>query len=153
MVYIYKYPLEFTLFMSRNLRIILIEDDLDDVEILQDALVNNHVKFSMTVLKDGSAAIQFCTLAEFTPDIIIMDFNLPRVHGREVVKTIRSTPRFDATPILILSTSSSREDIAFAYNAGADKYLVKPTTLESINETVRVIVEMADGHTVEQTGS
>ncbi len=150
MVYIYKYPLEFTLLMNRNLRIILIEDDLDDVEILQDALVNNHVKFSMTVLKDGSEAIQFCDQANYTPDIIIMDFNLPRVHGRDVVKMIRSTPQFDTTPILILSTSSSKEDIAFAYNAGADKYLVKPTTLQSINETVRVVVEMAGGRTVEQ---
>lgn len=148
MLYIYKYPLEFTLFMNRNLRIILIEDDIDDVEILQDALDHHHVKFTMTVLKDGSAAIQFCKRAEYTPDIIIMDFNLPRVHGREVVSMIRSTPQFNSTPILILSTSSSKEDISFAYGAGADRYLVKPTTLESINATVKVIIEMAKGRSV-----
>jgi DNA-binding response OmpR family regulator len=129
--------------MSKKLRIVLIEDDTDDVELLQDALDNHNVAYAMTVLKDGSAAAGFCETAEFLPDIIIMDFNLPKIHGREVVNIIRRKPRFANVPILILSTSSSKEDIAYAYRAGADKYLIKPATIESIQDTVKTIVELA----------
>jgi DNA-binding response OmpR family regulator len=134
--------------MSKKIRIVLIEDDTDDVELLQDALNNYKVSYTMSVLKDGSAAAGFCESADVIPDIIIMDFNLPRVHGREVVNLIRCKEKFANVPILILSTSSSKEDIAYAYQAGADKYLIKPATLESIKETVRTIVQLAGGHLV-----
>jgi DNA-binding response OmpR family regulator len=143
MDYIYKIPNGFVFYMSRKLKIVLIEDDTDDVELLQDALNSHNVSYNMTVLKDGSAAAGFCEAAEFLPDIIIMDFNLPRVHGREVVNLIRSKSKFAGVPILILSTSSSKEDIAYAYKAGADKYLIKPATVQSIDETVRTILELA----------
>jgi DNA-binding response OmpR family regulator len=143
MDYIYKIPNGFVFFMSKKLKIVLIEDDIDDVELLQDALNSHHVAYSMMVLKDGSAAAGFCETAEFLPDIIIMDFNLPKVHGREVISLIRSKSKFSNVPILILSTSSSKEDIAYAYKAGADKYLIKPATIESIDETVRTILQLA----------
>lgn len=129
--------------MGDNLRIVLIEDDADDVELLQEALDARSVPYAMTLLKDGSAAISHFQHTEEFPDIVIMDFNLPRVHGREVIKKIRSNPRFSKTPILILSTSSSKEDIAYAYQVGADKYLVKPATVEAIRETVNTIIELA----------
>jgi DNA-binding response OmpR family regulator len=134
--------------MSKKLRIVLIEDDTDDVELLQDALNNHNVSYTMSVLKDGSSAAGFCETADYLPDIIIMDFNLPRVHGREVVNLIRCKEKFANVPILILSTSSSKEDIAYAYEAGADKYLIKPATLDSIKETVRTIVQLAGGSLV-----
>jgi DNA-binding response OmpR family regulator len=148
MNYIYKYSNGFVFSMSKKLRIILIEDDADDVELLQDALNTHSVPYTMTVLKDGSAAANFCETAEFLPDIIIMDFNLPRLHGREVVKLIRCKNKFANVPILILSTSSSKEDIAYAYKAGADKYLIKPATLESIRDTVRTIIQLAEKNLV-----
>lgn len=129
--------------MGNKIRIVLIEDDADDVELLQEALESRNVPFSMTLLKDGSAAISHFQQTEEFPDIVIMDFNLPRVHGREVIKKIRSNPRFSKTPILILSTSSSKEDIAYAYQVGADKYLVKPATVEAIRDTVNTILELA----------
>lgn len=128
--------------MSRTLRIVLIEDDADDVELLQDALDSQNIKHELTHLKDGSAAAGYCEKASVLPDIIIMDFNLPKVHGREVVKMIRSKEKFASVPILILSTSSSKEDISFAYKAGADKYLIKPATIEAIQETIRTILEL-----------
>jgi DNA-binding response OmpR family regulator len=146
MGYIYKISNGFNFSMSKKLRIILIEDDADDVELLQESLGSHDVDYTMTVLKDGSAAVQFFETAEFLPDIIIMDFNLPRVHGREVIKKIRSNKKFALVPILILSTSSSREDISYAYRVGADKYLVKPATIEAIRETVKVVVELANKH-------
>jgi DNA-binding response OmpR family regulator len=128
--------------MSKEIRILLIEDDAEDVELLQDALDNNEVAYTMDILKDGSAAYEFCDKITFLPDIIIMDFNLPKIHGREVIKLIRCKSRFKNIPILILSTSSSKEDMEFAYKAGADKYLTKPATIESIKETVQTILQL-----------
>lgn len=134
--------------MSKGLRIVLIEDDADDVELLQESLDSHNIENTLTVIKDGSAAVQFCETAPFLPDIIIMDFNLPRVHGREVINKIRCNQKFAQVPILILSTSSSKEDISYAYDVGADKYLVKPATIEAIQETVKTIVELAKRKTV-----
>lgn len=130
--------------MSQKLRIVLIEDDVDDVELLQDALNTHNVSYSMTILKDGSAAAGFCENTPFLPDIIIMDFNLPRIHGREVIKMIRCKSQFEKVPILILSTSSAKEDISYAYEVGADRYMVKPSTVEAIQETVSTIIGMAN---------
>lgn len=130
--------------MAGNLKIVLIEDDADDIELLQEALDGNNVSYSITILKDGSAAVSYFQQAREMPDIIVMDFNLPRVHGREVIRQIRLNTKFAKTPILILSTSSSREDIGYAYKVGANKYLVKPATLEAIQETVDTIVQMAN---------
>lgn len=128
--------------MEKKLRIVLIEDDIDDVEILQEALENENVPCSISILKDGGAAELFCQTATTLPDIIVMDFNLPRLHGREVIKMIRANKRFTPVPILILSTSSSKEDIDFAYSAGADRYLIKPATVDGIKETISTILEM-----------
>ncbi|HEY0355894.1 MAG TPA: response regulator [Flavisolibacter sp.] len=130
--------------MKKKLSIVLIEDDIDDVEILQEALENENVSYSISILKDGGAAEQFCETAKTLPDIIVMDFNLPRVHGRDVIKMIRANKRFDNIPILILSTSSSKEDIDFAYNAGADRYQVKPATVDGIKETISTIFELCN---------
>lgn len=129
--------------MVQKIRIVLIEDDTDDVELLQESLDAHNINYTMTVLKDGSAAVAFCETADFLPDIIIMDFNLPKVHGRDVIRKIRCNEQFSRVPILILSTSSSQEDIAYAYKVGATKYLVKPATVESIKETVDTIIELA----------
>jgi len=129
--------------MSNKIEIVLIEDDTDDVELLQEALDSRGVSYHITLLKDGSAAKTFLRKPHLVPDIVIMDFNLPRVHGREVIGCIRSNAQFSNVPILVLSTSSSKEDIAYAYEAGADQYLIKPSTIESINDTVRIIVQMA----------
>jgi len=134
--------------MNKKFRIVLIEDDADDVELLQESLATHKVDYAMTVIKDGSAAIQFCDTAEFLPDIIIMDFNLPKVHGRDVIDKIRCNEKFSQVPILILSTSSSKEDINYAYEVGADQYLVKPATIEAIKQTVDTIVQLAGRKTV-----
>lgn len=143
MNYIYKYPLKKIGVLMKKFSLVLIEDDADDVDILTDALDMNDIQYEITWLKDGSAAVSFFENSEMLPDIIVMDFNLPRVHGRELVNFIRSRKRLDPVPILILSTSSNSEDIAYAYRSGADKYLVKPATVEGIKETVSVILEMA----------
>lgn len=130
--------------MVRKIQILLIEDDSDDVDLLQESLSDNGVVYDMKVIKEGGAAINhFKNDGHDLPDIIIMDFNLPKVHGRDIIREIRANPRYGKIPVLILSTSSASNDIDYAHQMGADSYLTKPATLEAINETVKTIIDLA----------
>ncbi len=125
------------------MKILLIEDDLDDIELLQEALATRHVAFTMETIRDGAEAITFIRNSQECPDLIILDLNLPKVHGREIILQINSMDLFKSTPLLILTTSSAQEDINYAYANGADKYLLKPTDIQMINEMVDTIVTLA----------
>jgi CheY-like chemotaxis protein len=127
-----------------KLKILLIEDDLDDIELLQDALIKNGVSYIMEGVNDGSQALEYIEQNKGNPDIIILDMNLPKVHGRDIIPVIRASENFGQIPLLILTTSTSADDIEYAYKNGTSKYLKKPSTVEDIRETVRTIIELAE---------
>jgi len=127
-----------------KLKILLIEDDLDDIELLQDALLKQGVSYTMEDVNDGNEALDYIQLNKGIPDIIILDMNLPKVHGRDVIPAIKLSENFSNIPLLILTTSSSPDDIEYAYKNGANKYLKKPATVEEIRETVKTILELAE---------
>jgi DNA-binding response OmpR family regulator len=126
------------------MKIFLIEDDSDDVELLEEALKAQDLKYNIDLAKDGSAAIAYLKTCTASPDVIVLDFNLPKIHGREVLIQIKAAAVFKNVPILILTTSSAKEDIEFSYKHGANKYLIKPTSIKQIKETVDTIVELAE---------
>ena len=124
------------------MKILLIEDDLDDIELLQEALSSRSVPYNMEIVNDGGEAINYIRSCVDCPDVIILDFNLPKVHGREIILEIKSIASFKNIPLLVLTTSSAKEDIEYAYLNGADKYLVKPVDTEKTNELVNTIVQL-----------
>ena len=130
--------------MPHAIRILLIEDDQDDIELLQETLRENGIDYELELIKDGGMVAVYLANAASVPGVIVMDFNLPKVHGREILRDIRSTTGFQHVPIVILSTSSSAEDINYSYNQGASRYLIKPTTLAGIRNVVDVIVSLAN---------
>jgi CheY-like chemotaxis protein len=125
------------------MKMLLIEDDLDDIELLQDVLSAQGVVCEMEIANDGSAAVDYIKNCRDLPDIIILDFNLPKIHGKEVMLEIKSDPSFKNIPLVILTTSSAREDMDYSYKNGANKYLVKPNTLAGLHEIVKEIVHVA----------
>jgi DNA-binding response OmpR family regulator len=129
--------------MKPPIKILLIEDDPDDVELLQDSLNDNNVLYEMKVINDGELVLDYLQTGSGPPDIIVLDLNLPRVHGREILKEIKVTPSHKDIPLLILTTSSAKEDMEFSIQHGADKFLNKPTTIESFRSTIRTIIELA----------
>lgn len=129
--------------MKETLQILLIEDDNDDIELIQDALDDDKVSYQLKVIKDGGEVTGYLETANDIPDIIVMDFNLPKVHGREILKNIKRTDNFKTIPLLILTTSSSQDDIDYSYKEGANRYLIKPTTTAGIRNVVEVIKELA----------
>ncbi|WP_331980350.1 response regulator [Ohtaekwangia sp.] len=124
------------------MNILLVEDDPDDVELLLEALHDNNVEFRMESIKEGDKVLPYLELCKILPDIIILDLNLPKMHGREVLISLK-TSRFSIIPVVILTTSSSRDDIDFCLKSGADKYISKPSTLDGFNRTVSMIAEIA----------
>ncbi len=130
--------------MQKTLRILLIEDDSDDVELLQDTLQSNNVAYQMDVINDGGAVSGYLrTMTEF-PDIIVMDLNLPKVHGKDILKEIKSSEAFSQIPVIVLTTSSSPEDKNQVLQLGATNCLIKPTTTKGLSEIVAEIVKTAN---------
>lgn len=129
--------------MDKKIGILYIEDDPDDIELLQDALSTNKVNFEMKVIMDGKEAIDYLRKCTEYPNIIILDYNLPKVHGREILKEIKSLSSLKHLPVLILTTSSNQRDMNTAIENGASRYMIKPTTMAGIKNTVHSIVELA----------
>jgi DNA-binding response OmpR family regulator len=126
-----------------TIKILLIEDDGDDVELLQEALNTNDVRFTMEVLNDGSEAVEYINNCTECPHIIVMDYNLPKVHGKEVLKEIKASSLLKDIPLIVLTTSSSKTDMEYAYQMGADKFLIKPITMSEMKFTTTTILEIA----------
>lgn len=130
--------------MNAPLYILLIEDDIDDIELLQIALTDNKIEYKMDVIMEGSKVQSFIDECTELPSIIIMDFNLPKVHGREVLTLIKNSGKLNSVPIIVLTTSAAREDAEFALQKGASHFITKPTTIKQFNEAVATIQQTAN---------
>lgn len=126
----------------KKIRILLVEDDADDVQLLQEAMQDNQVDYTMDVVMEGDGVVPFLTHATVLPDIIVLDFNLPKLHGKEILTRIKSSKRFSHIPVVVLTTSASPHDIQFAQDHGADKFITKPSTIQGFNATIETIVNM-----------
>lgn len=129
--------------MERNIHILLIEDDQDDIDLLKEALKDNNVSHSMDVMSDGSLVAPYLGSCTNYPDVIVLDFNLPKVHGREILKMFRNAPDFTEIPLIILTTSSAREDVEYSINNGATRFMTKPSSVKEIREMVEAITTIA----------
>ena len=130
--------------MPQGIRILLIEDDVDDIELLEVSLKDNNVTYSMDIIMEGDKVESYLKNTQIFPDIIVMDFNLPRVHGREILMQIKKTANFQMIPLMVLTTSTAKEDIEYSYRLGADSFITKPTTIQGFNATVAAIIQLAE---------
>ncbi len=114
--------------------ILLVEDNPADIQITRRALRDSAVPVQLIVVRDGQEAVEYL-LREGSyknspdwrrPDLILLDLNLPRVTGREVLQRIRSTPALQIVPVVVLSTSKRLEDVHDLYVMGANTYIEKP---------------------------
>lgn len=126
-----------------QLSILLIEDDPDDVELMQDALKSADAQYVMEVITEGDAVLQYLEVCKKFPNIIILDLNIPRLHGREVLSLIKTSDRFKAIPVVILTTASAQREREMCLAAGADLFLTKPSTVDGFVQTVQSILKVA----------
>jgi len=129
---------------GRLVEILLVEDNPGDVLLTQEALKEGKVLNKLFVARDGSEALKFLHKeAPFqnvpTPDIILLDLNLPKVNGREVLAEVKSDPRLRRIPVVVLTTSKAEQDIARSYDLHANCYITKPLDLDQFIEVVKSI--------------
>jgi response regulator RpfG family c-di-GMP phosphodiesterase len=129
--------------MEQTIQILLIEDDMDDVELLEGSLANNNVPYNIRLINDGGDVSEYLRENKEYPHVIVMDFNLPKVHGKELLRDIKASPFYRDIPLLVLTTSSAREDVQYSMRMGADKFMIKPSSSEELNDIAGVISELA----------
>ena len=129
---------------GRPLEILLVEDNLADVRLLMEVLKEGKDYHHMHVVNNGVEAMSFLNkkgkYADVPrPDIILLDLNLPKKDGREVLKDIKNDKRYKKIPVIVLTTSSSEEDISKSYEYHANCYITKPVDLDQFIEVVNSI--------------
>jgi len=126
--------------LSRPIEILLVEDNPGDVKLTQEAFREARIANRLRVARDGVEALE--VLREEGrphPDLVLLDLNLPRKDGREVLQEIKADPRLCRIPVVILTTSAGEEDILKSYDLHANCYITKPVDLDKFLHIVRTI--------------
>lgn len=130
--------------MIKEVHILLVEDNEGDIVLTQEALADAKIKNKVSVTRDGAEAINYLNNAlqnpaDLLPDFILLDINLPKVDGKEVLYFIKNTAVIKKIPVVILSTSSNEADIADAYNNYANCFISKPVDFNKFFDVVKMI--------------
>lgn len=131
---------------GNEISILLVEDDPDHVDLTRIALQTARVPFGLEVVMDGTEALQFLHHeAPYEharlPDLILLDLNLPKLDGREVLRTIKGDPDLRSIPVIVLTTSSDASDVASAYENHANSYITKPTDFDDFLHAIETMHE------------
>jgi CheY-like chemotaxis protein len=132
--------------MMIPIHILLVEDNEGDIFLALEAFQNFRIKNKISVARDGNEAMDFIfkkgqnANAE-VPDLIILDINLPKKNGHEVLKAIKSNPNTQQIPVIILSTSSSKKDIEASYQNHVNCFITKPIELDDFMKAITSIEE------------
>ena len=129
---------------SRPIDILLVEDNPGDIRLTQEAFKDGKIKNDLNVVMDGEEAIYYLKKTgqysnASTPDIILLDLNLPKKDGREVLAEIKNDPLLKCIPVIILTTSSAQSDILNTYSHHANCYIMKPVDFNQFITVIRTI--------------
>ena len=133
--------------MGRNpANVLLVEDDPDDVLFVERAFARVCADLRLHVVGDGEVALRYLRReGEFAsappPDLVLLDLNMPKVNGYEVLGDVKNDEKLRHIPIIVLSTSSDREAMMKAYRLHANSYITKPVTTEQLNRIVELVIE------------
>jgi len=129
---------------SRPIEILLVEDSPSDVELTIEALRAAKVSNHLSVVEDGVQALEFLRREKQffqspRPDLILLDLNLPRKDGREVLTEVKADPDLKTIPVVVLTTSRAEQDVLRSYDLNANCYIAKPVDFNRFMEVVRSI--------------
>ncbi|GCD19682.1 response regulator [Cellulomonas sp. H30R-01] len=131
---------------TKVIDVLLVEDDPGDVLMTREAFEHNKVRNRLWVVADGVSAMEFLrkegehTDAP-TPDLILLDLNLPRMDGREVLQALKVDESLRSIPVVVLTTSEAEEDVVRSYSLHANAYVTKPVDFDRFIDVVRQIDE------------
>jgi len=130
---------------DRQIEILLVEDNQDDVELTLHALRKENLANNIHIARDGEEALEFLfcrgTHAHRSfarpPRIVLLDLKLPKVDGMEVLRQLKADERTKAIPVVILTSSKEERDLAQGYGLGANSYIQKPVDFDQFRDTVK----------------
>lgn len=139
-----KYTTPGTGLKTGTINVLIVEDSPADVYLIRRSLSMGEIPKYLSVVTDGEQALEFLRRTDQyhdapRPDLILLDLNLPRMDGRELLEKIKADPELKRIPVLVLSTSRSDRDISGAYEHHANCYLAKPNELDEYLDVVRAI--------------
>lgn len=128
--------------LQRQINVLLVEDNPGDVELTHLALEESRLKVNLSVVDDGVAALDFLRKAGIyanapLPDLLLLDLNLPKKSGHEVLAVIKQDKNLRRIPVVILTTSRAEEDILKSYNLYANCYITKPGSFEQLSRVIQ----------------
>ena len=128
----------------KSIHILMVEDDPGDVFLIREALKCSNLSYTLHHADNGEKALDFLHHrapfeAAHRPDLILLDLNLPRVNGIEVLRDVKSVPELSAIPVIVLTTSKSEADASLCRQLGADDFISKAPSFEEFLAVGRVI--------------
>jgi chemotaxis family two-component system response regulator Rcp1 len=134
----------YALHPDQPLSVLLVEDDPGDVMIAREALAAGRLSTDLHVVNDGVEAMSFLHRTDeysdaIRPDLILLDLNLPRKSGHEVLAEVKQDPELRRIPVVVLTTSQAQEDVAKSYDLHASVHVSKPADFDQFTEVVRQI--------------
>jgi CheY-like chemotaxis protein len=131
---------------TKIIDVLLVEDDPGDVLMTREAFEDNKLRNRLSVVSDGVSALEFLRkegehVDAPTPDLILLDLNLPRMDGREVLQALKADADLRSIPVVVLTTSEAEEDVVRSYSLHANAYVTKPVDFDRFIEVVRQIDE------------
>ena len=130
--------------MNNLKRILLAEDDANDVELTLEALSEHNLVNEVVVVRDGAEALdylfrrgEFRMRPDGNPAVVLLDLKMPKVDGLEVLKTLRADPALGMIPVVVLTSSKEESDLAESYHLGVNSYVVKPVDFRQFVEAVK----------------
>ncbi|HWK92517.1 MAG TPA: response regulator [Luteimicrobium sp.] len=130
----------------KTIDVLLVEDDPGDVLMTREAFEDHKLNNRLSVVPDGVSAMEFLRKqGEYadapTPDLILLDLNLPRMDGREVLAALKEDPALRSIPVVVLTTSEAEEDVVRSYSLHANAYVTKPVDFDRFINVVRQVDE------------
>ncbi len=131
--------------MSPQITILLVEDSQSDARLIKEFLEEININIDLNTVKDGIEALEYlhkhCKPVDNCPNIVILDLNLPKMNGNEVLKEMKKDPDLKKIPVIILTTSTAQEDINECYEALASCYISKPVEFDEFAKVIKIINE------------
>jgi chemotaxis family two-component system response regulator Rcp1 len=132
--------------LCHPIEILLVEDDLADIKLTKRALKNAHLVNNVHVARDGVESLSFLrNEGEFVdaprPDLVLLDLNMPRMDGRELLQEVKADERLRAFPIIVMSTSESIDDVEKSYMRHANSYITKPLDSNQFTQAIACVTD------------
>ena len=129
---------------SRLINLLLVEDDSGDIELTSEVLQESRFRVNLNVVRDGTEAIAYLTHSPpyesaILPDLVLLDLNLPRKNGQEVLREIRASRDIRHLPVVVFTMSDAKRDVQESYQVGANCYITKPIDIDGFTQAIQLL--------------